>query len=369
MDKRNNELLTQNELLFTLIGIIIGAGILSLPNAVVSEAKQDGWISTIIGSIYPFYIILVGAIIIKKYPDNSIMDVSKLCFGRVLGNLLNLLFMAQFLLYVLGVIGAAHSILRVYAVWFMTPFKITLVLLLVVVYISIIGLKCISKLNILMFFIILLYMISSLTALKVGSLLNIQPVFGAGLEKIIKGSIETTFSYGNMELLLLIYPFVRSKVAVVKTALKAAVIVMVLYTWTVFITIFYLGPDVIPKALWPFFFVSESVKIPVITSFRFIAMALWTLVIIKTATNQYYGATAILNNMLKRIDRKYICIALAPIILIFSLLFDNEVARRDFFSKVMPWVTLFNIGYVTIVAVFALILNKKPTKPSAEYMS
>jgi hypothetical protein len=45
--------------------------------------------------------------------------------------------------------------------------------------------------------------------------------------------------------------------------------------------------------------------------------------------------------------------------LVLPLMFDNEVVRRDFFSKVMPWVTLFNISYITLVAIFGIIKKKR----------
>ncbi|MBU3114241.1 GerAB/ArcD/ProY family transporter [Clostridium lacusfryxellense] len=96
---KKNRLLTSVELFFILVGCIIGMSVTSLPANVVSIAKQDGWISTIIGAIYPLYIVLIGGIIIKKYPDSNIMNLSKAFFGKIVGNVLNLLFMFQFLFY------------------------------------------------------------------------------------------------------------------------------------------------------------------------------------------------------------------------------------------------------------------------------
>lgn len=359
MNNSKNELLTTYELMFTLICCIIGAGILSLPNSIVSEAKQDGWISTAIGGIYPLYLILVGGIIIRTYPDKTIMDVSRLHLGKILGNFLNFLFMAQFLLYVIGVIGAANSILLVYAVWFMTPLKISLTLVVLIVYACSKGLKIISKINVLMFFFIAFLTLASAMALKYGSILNVQPIFGTGLEKIVKGSIESAFSYGNMEMLFVIYPFVKNKKTIIRTALIATGIITFIYTWTVFNTTYYLGPDIVPKSLWPYLFVSECVRVPAITSFRFVYMAFWTLIIFKTATSQYYSATAIFNNLFKKLDKKWICLLLSPIILIIPLFFENEVMRRSFFSKIMPWVTLFNLFYITLISIFTLFKKKR----------
>lgn len=358
MDKSKYELLTTNELLFTLIGCIIGAGILSLPNSAVAFAKQDGWIATFMAGIYPLYVVLIGGIIIRKFPDNDIMDVSKMYLGNFFGAFLNLLFMAQFMLYIINALNASANVLRVYAVWFMTPFKISLILVILVVYTCSQGLKTIAKINVLMFFIILLLTMFSFMAFRHGSILNVQPVFDTDWDKMFKAGLETLLSYGNMELLLIIHPYIENKGVIIKTALIATGIITLFYTWTVFSTIFFLGPDIVTKSLWPFFFVTASIKIPVITSFRFIYMALWTLIIFKTAATEYYASTAIFKNTFKKINWKYICIFLSPVLLLSPFLFENEVARRAFISKIMPWITLFNIAYITLIALLTALKKR-----------
>ena len=90
MNKKNKQI-TSYQLFFILVGCVIGMSVTSLPADVVSIAKQDGWVSTIIGGIYPLYIVLIGGIIIRKYPDSNIMSLSKAYFGKIIGNILNLL--------------------------------------------------------------------------------------------------------------------------------------------------------------------------------------------------------------------------------------------------------------------------------------
>ena len=49
IEKKN--LLTPNEVTFILMGIIIDVTVASLPNDVMVAARQDGWISVLIGAI------------------------------------------------------------------------------------------------------------------------------------------------------------------------------------------------------------------------------------------------------------------------------------------------------------------------------
>ena len=60
MDKAKKNLLEESETTAILVGFIIGINILALPNGVVQDAKQAGWISVIVGGLYPLYIALLS---------------------------------------------------------------------------------------------------------------------------------------------------------------------------------------------------------------------------------------------------------------------------------------------------------------------
>ena len=354
---KKNRLLTSVELFFILVGCIIGMGVTSLPADVVSIAKQDGWISTIIGGIYPLYIVLIGGIIIKKYPDSNIMNLSKAFFGKIVGNVLNLLFMLQFLFYAVMVISGSSNQLRAYSIYFIPHFKMVMVLALVAFYASIKGLKVLVRFTTITFFLLLIVILASTVTFKSASLLNVKPFLGAGIPKILEGSIQSSFAYANMEILLVIYPYVQEKKYIVKAALTSTIVITFIYTWTVFTSIYFSGPDLVLKQLWPFSFVAESFKIPVVNNFRYVNIIIWIVIAYKTIAVEFYASTKIFNNIIK-IKRKWVCFLLLPIILVLPIFIDNEVIRRDILSKVIPWITLFNITYVTIIAILTILIDK-----------
>ena len=356
MNKKNS-LITSYELFFILIGCIIGLSVTSLPADVAIIAKQDAWISTIIGGIYPLYIVLIGGIIIKKYPDSNIMDLSKAYFGKIIGNILNLLFMLQFLFYIVLVISSASNQLRAYSMYFVPHFKMVILLAVVACYASIKGLKVLARFTTITFFLLCIVIVVSTVTFKSSNILNVKPFFGAGIPKILEGSIKSAFAYGNMELLLIIYPYVQQKKDILKAALISTLVIIIFFTWIVFTSLYFSGPDLVVKELWPFSFVAESFKIPVVNNFRYVDMVIWITIAYKTISIEFYAATKILNNITK-IKRKTICFLLLPIILIFPLFLGNEVMRRGFSGKVIPWITLFNIAYVTIIALLTLIIDK-----------
>ena len=350
--------ITSVQLFFILVGAIIGMGVTSLPADVVSISKQDGWISALIGGIYSLYIVLASAIIIKRRPDSNIMDLSKAYFGKIIGNVLNLLFLLTFLLYIVLVISGSSNQLRSYSIYFMPHFKLVMIFAVVSCYASIKGLKVLGRLTTITFFLLCTIIVASTVSFKSGSILNIKPILGAGFTKILEGSLKAAFAYAAMELLLIIYPYVQDKKNILKAAFLSTLVVIVFHTWIVFASIYYSGPDLTVKQLWPFSFVAESFRIPVINNFRYIEMVIWIAMAYKTMSIEFYAATKILNNITK-IKRKTICFLLLPIIFIIPLFLENEVIRRDFGGKVIPWVTVFNITYITTIALITLLIDKK----------
>ncbi len=207
-------------------------------------------------------------------------------------------------------------------------------------------------------------MLVTLIAFKPGSFLNIQPMFGTGFGKIAKAGIDTSFAYANMELILIIHTFVKSKNKIIKSAMISTMIITLFYTLIVFTAIFYMGPDIVPKSFWPFYFVSESVRIPVVNNFRFFIMIIWPFFMFKTVATEYYLSASIMDNITS-IDYKKWCIFLSPIILFLPILFKNEMERRSFSLLVTPYVTIFNLLFITLIALLAAIKCNKQRKPTA----
>ncbi|EJO5346364.1 GerAB/ArcD/ProY family transporter [Clostridium botulinum] len=359
MNKDDRNLLTSKEITFLLVGLLTGVGILSLPNDVSKLAKQDGWISVIIGSIYPIYIIFLCSFIIKKYPNENLLSLSKKVFGNFLGTILNILFGLQFMLYATSVASGFNNILRAYILYFLSPLKIYIVVFLLAAYSSIKGLKTLVKINHVIFYITILILLLSLQALKVGTILNIKPIFGSGFTNIIKASKNTAFEYATIEALLLIHPFVKEKSKIKRASLRAVGIVVIMYSWAVFITTYYLSADIIPKNVWSFLAVADSVKVPLINNFKYMFMFLWMQVIYKTISNEYYLFTYIFNDITK-FDRKKMCIVLYPVFIYLSLMYKNPVSRAKFLNLIIPKVTIFNIAFLSLIAL--LIFLKKDEK-------
>ncbi|MCY6370143.1 GerAB/ArcD/ProY family transporter [Clostridium ganghwense] len=355
INKIKNDILTPSQFIFTVLGTMLGLGILSLPNTLVKISQQDSWISTALGAVYPLYISLICIYVSKKYPNHNILFLSKKYFGNFLGSILNLLFLIQFTIYSFGVSSGYTNLTRVFTAEFLTPLKLIIVITTVCLYTASKGIQVIGKMCEIIFYITLPLIFLPLFALNKSSILNLLPIFGSGLSNILKGSIETVFSYTGIEVLFLIYPYINDKNKIKISSLKAVSLTAFIYIWIIFITIYYFSLDVTSKSLWPFLSASEIIDIPLINNFRYLFVLSWSFIILKTITIQYFIVVTILKDFMKKTNPKKIYFFIYPILICLPLFFTNEVMRRNFFGKVIPLTVIFSIIYVSSIALLVRI--------------
>ncbi len=101
-------------------------------------------------------------------------------------------------------------------------------------------------------------------------------------------------------MILLIYPLLKDNKKIKKCGFKSIIFITVVYFLFTIIDILYLGIEASLKFTWPIVNITESIMVPVINSFRYIFMSLWSLTMFKTICNGYFIAFHELNNLIKK---------------------------------------------------------------------
>ncbi|GFP77402.1 GerAB/ArcD/ProY family transporter [Clostridium fungisolvens] len=357
MKNKQGALLTPNEFTLTLVSSMLGVGILYIPNGLIKYAKQDAWISCIVGAVYPLYMLVIAKYLSSKFPEENLLDLSKRCFGKFFGNILNILFVSFFIFVLSSEISGFSNVFKTYVVNFLNTYKIISVTLLAVIYIACKGIKPLARVNVIIFYLTLILMFIPSGSLINGTILNIMPVFETSIVKILQASRETAFFYTGFEVVFLIYPFLEQKQKLFKYGMTSIIFLMFLYVWTVFLTIYYLGIEISPKYLWPVLGLTDSINIPVVNSFRFIFMSLWALIILKCMSTYCYSIIQGISQILTKVSTDKIAMVLYPIIVILSLAYGNTVQRKEVTGKLIPIYVLFNLFFITITA-FAVKMKR-----------
>ncbi|MCY6959397.1 GerAB/ArcD/ProY family transporter [Clostridium brassicae] len=364
MNNRDKKYLTSSQIIGLLIGFAVGPGLLRSPNSLIKFAEQDAWISSIIGLTYPLYIIIIANYIIRKYPDDNILSLSRKCFGKTLGNILNSIYGLQWIIFIITISTDLIKISRIYFVAFLTPVKVVIVLLAISIYAAYRGLESLATLAQINLYLLVSIMIFSIAALKYGKLLNIQPIFGSGIKNIIHSSFLTCYYYLGFENLLLIHPFAKDTTNVKKSSFTALLISGLMWVWTIFVTIYYLGIDIIPKSFWSFILVFESINIPIVNNFRYIFMFVWTFAVFIVISGHSFTASLIMNDI-TNINRTFILMFLYFLCTLSSLWLMSLDSYKNALDAISMFFTLYNIVFISIISIIIYIKNKTFSKRKA----
>lgn len=354
----NKRLLTPIEITALLIGIMADINSASIPNAVVSVSRQDGWISTALGALYPLYVAFIAIYMAGKFPKDNILILSKKYFGNVIGSLLNLLFFLSFLSFFPSVLSVALDVSRTYVVGFLTPLKIYIVMMLLGAYSAYKGIKVLARVCILNLFAFICIVLLSFTILMYGGFINIMPIFSSGFMNIAKGATNTAYDYAAMEIIFLLYPLINDSKKLKGSIFKAVGFICFLYTWIVFITIYSLGIDIIPRTIWSFFSATELIRIEAMHNFRYIYIFLWIMTALKSVALLYYICIFILDELHKGINNKMSYGILGVVIICITIKFyPDRLSREMISSYTTKFSVIFNLTYITVIA--AIIFVKK----------
>ncbi len=201
---RDNEL-TEMQFTLILIGSMMGVGILSLPNDVIKIAKQDGWISVLLGSVYPLYIVFIANYLGKNYPKENMLMLSK-NFWENTGNYFKFNFYFTFYNYIYKVASDVSNVLHIYVVQFLDKWSMLIVMYCIIAYAIYGGTKTVGKLNEIIFFQPLLFF-HTFSSYKGWKYYEFKAIFRKWSIEYNKRGKRNCFSYTQIEMILLMYPF------------------------------------------------------------------------------------------------------------------------------------------------------------------
>lgn len=92
----HNGIISARQFAIIVLLFVVGDSILYVPSLTAAEAKQDAWISGIIGWGEGLLLTLLYSAVSKRYPNQTIIQYSELILGRWLGKVVSVLFITYF---------------------------------------------------------------------------------------------------------------------------------------------------------------------------------------------------------------------------------------------------------------------------------
>lgn len=253
----------------------IGIGILTFPSILAQKVGHDGWISVIgAGGICLFEGLLI-TYLLKRYSDKTIFEINNICYGKILGTLLNLGFIL-YLLFITGVtLRVFEETVNIIILKLTPPLVITLLILLSTIYGISKGLKVISRFAVMLLFSYLILIITLLLAVKYTRYTYLLPIGKAGLLPIIQGIKISSYSFLGFELIAFIYPNIKDKQNVPKYMIVALIFSTIYYALSVIVSIMVFGETKLSMLVFPVYSIEQALEVPVIERLDTLYILFW----------------------------------------------------------------------------------------------
>lgn len=349
--KVNNKI-TEHQYRAVVHSSMIAIGILSLAQNVSSDAHQQGWISVLIGGVYPMTVVLTAAYIDKRMKHIDFWQVNNKIYGKFLTYIIALIFFVMFIFFdtaiAAGFINAMHSSI----VSYMPPYIILIVIILLNIYTAINGLTVVGRLCEIFFYLMIAFIALMLIFIPRGSIDNVKP-FITSYKDIISAVPDTVYAYSGVEMSYIIIPFITNRRNTKKAGIIAALTIIIIYTLNVFMTIYTLGWELTSKLTYPLFYLVATIHLPVIENFTTLLMFLWSSIIFRIFTCYLFTSAYCLSKVLNT-NYKKSCIICSILTLVLSNFMIPEYNRIKIVDAITPYLVVCGVlwGLVTSVFVF-----------------
>ena len=335
-------------MMYLMIG---GTSILVVPSFTAMYAKQDMWLSPIIGSVFGFLCVGLAWIMNRYYPGETIICHLNRVFGEWLGSVLGFMLLF-FQIDAIGLITREYAEFIVQAFLSQTPLTVIIGSIVATSSFAVrSGVEVIGRFAMIFAPIFFLFVAAIfLFLLPEYNVLNMLPVFGMGVLPSLKGSLEPAVWFMEFLLITSFYPSVRKGDNGFIGGLFAVFLMMLTMVITNFTCLFLFG-ETTANLMFPFLSASRYISISDFFSHvEAIVMALWILGGFVQISMWYYSLSLNLAEWLNIKDYRPLVFPVGLLISVFSI----WVAKN--FQQMLHYFPTGGTGSSVIVLVLVPLL-------------
>lgn len=354
MDSHSYQI-TKLEMTITLISMIIGVGILTLPRALATAVEtSDGWISIILGAVINMVIVFLIVRLHRHFPGKTFIGFwGDKHIGKWVGKLFSVLFLIYFVILLAYEARILSVVVKIYLLDRSPPEVSVLLIFLATTFAVTKGVQGIIHLN-LMFFpiVMLILMIIIIFNVPQANIDEILPIAGKGLSPIVIGVTETALAFLGLEILFFFLAYVKPqdlKATMLNVGIGFVGVLYITITLLSFMVMGFLSTETIT---FPLVALSKEVEIieGVVERIEPFMIAVWIMSIFNTMAIIHFLATKIVKDEFFKQGRySSIAIWLAGFAFVITFI-PNSVQEAFLLGN---YVSYFGLG----LTCFALVLG------------
>ncbi len=354
------------QLLLLLFLVEVATSVFYIPAKIAEIGGADAWLSYILASFYGLLVAGVVITLAKKYPLQTFTEYLPDIIGKVPGKLLAIVYTLAFI-HLASLISSQGTSFFQTVLMPLTPnLVIDLVFITAAIYGAYLGIECIARENMLLYFSLYLLQIVviSFLILKDLNFNNLRPFLENGFMPVIKGSLLQSPLRGELFILLMLFPYLNQKHEAFKITLLYLGGAAILSAAAESITLGAFGNLVAAHILFPDYEVARYISVAhFLQNFEILIIITWISgVILKLAVFCHSASVAAANVLGTKNYRLMLIPVAMAILLLKKIIYEPGFNLLGFIYGPL-WTTYFTVIELAIPALILLIaiIRRKET--------
>jgi len=364
-----NNYMTARQFAIMTFAFFVGTSILLAPSGLVNDAKQNAWISTLLGGALDLVLVMMYVAIAKRARGNSFLQMNEALLGKWAGRAMYLLFVLFSFLLTALLVGDLGSFLTA-EIMQETPVEATQIFFLIpVTFAARMGVQALARTSELLFPCILVFLVVLVLAVSPQiDVRHLQPLLEGGVRPVLKG-LYNYFGLQELVLLLMLYPMVRNKERAARGFYTGVIMGSGVMVAMCLLSIATLGVNLTINNVYPTYAFAKMISIgSFLQRIEGVLIAIWIFsMFIKTAICFIITVNGFQELFQLKSGGPLIRTFGVLVFILALITYSNIVYVRDFVGQ--SWASLaglFLIGLPLILLVAALLRKRSPGESGPE---
>ena len=364
--KLNETKISRRQFFFMIIQTQIGVGILSMPYDLHKVAKQDGWMSLLLGGLLLQIVLVVLWLIARSYPELNFFQIIEKAFTKWIGKFISLAFIFYFILIAVLIVLLFG---RMISLWVLpsTPFWVLCSLMVMIcLYFLSSNLTVIARLYTFLSFLLFFLFVLMLYSMKEMKIMYILPIMHEGWGPIFKGINQAILSFFGYIVSLVLFSRVEGKPKQkLITIFQAHWFVLCFYLFIVISCYTFFSTAQIDFVPEPVLYMLKSYEFSILARVDLFFISIWIVSVATSLTTYLFMSSIGLLTVFNTHKYRLMSIIIGLIVFCMAWFIGYDRHKVDLFSKyVVNSGYFFTVGFPFLMYVLIVIRKKFQKKGS-----
>ncbi|HHU48295.1 MAG: GerAB/ArcD/ProY family transporter [Caldicoprobacterales bacterium] len=360
----NNPKLNPIQMMTLISAGTLGVDILTVPRRMVDAARQDGWISLLLGGLLTLITGTLAYILANQYPDKDFPEILVHIGGKFLGRLLILIVAVYILLYVSLSVKIFVQALLIFLMDRTPEFVLILLMNLVAGYAVFKGLETMGKVVDILFPItVFTVFFVMLLALPQADPIRLKPILYNNTNNVLKAIVPASQRFTGAGLILYFFKHASKSKSSFPWFLAGISIPIISYVSLSIITIMVFGTKEISTLTYPTLTLIKAIQFPIsfLERLESFAAVFW-IGIVFNAGILFYHASVRNTMVLFSIPEKYKNHAIwghIPVLMIIGQMESNVWKVLEGTPEIRAIQSVIVLGLIPLLVGYTLLKNRR----------